>query len=395
MKILHTADWHAGRTLKGQDRTSEIRETLQEIAELAVQENVDLILVAGDVYDKKNPGADAEAAVYEFFLATGEASIPSVVIAGNHDAPSRLDAVSGLLSKTKTHVIGEAKVAGQGGTFEMQIGDEVARIAALPFVSERRIVRYADLLNSDPGQWSERYRNGMKMLIDNLTKTFKNDAVNLLMLHTAMDGATLANSEYSFHCTSGYSLSHDMLPDKANYVALGHIHKPQSIQDFSEQAGRYSGSILQLDFGEAGDDKHVYIVEAKAGMPTQLLMVHTLKSGKPLRNVRIDSAKDELEKKLHSLEEFAGWLKLSITLDKPRPGLKDRIKQQLPNALAVEFTFPEAETELSERVDVDKLNLLESYAKFYEAQRAKPLDDEMRSVFNELLEEHTDVGDVQ
>ncbi|MDQ3461346.1 MAG: exonuclease subunit SbcD, partial [Deinococcota bacterium] len=81
MKILHTADWHAGRTLHGVDRTPEIREALREIAALAVDEEVDLILVAGDLYDSKRPGPEAEEAVYEFFLTTGRAGIPSVVIA--------------------------------------------------------------------------------------------------------------------------------------------------------------------------------------------------------------------------------------------------------------------------------------------------------------------------
>ena len=390
MKILHTADWHAGRVLKGQDRTPEIRDALQEVAEVAKQHEVDLILVAGDVYDKKNPSAEAEAAVYEFFLSVGEAGIPSVVIAGNHDRPSRLDAVSGLLGKTQACVVGEAKVAGEGGLFELNVNGELARVAALPFVSERRIVRYADLLGHDPGQWTERYRRGMKLLIDNLTADFTPDAVNLLLLHTTMEGATLTNSEYSFHCGDSYTLSHDLLPERANYVALGHIHKPQPIQNFPEQAGRYAGSLIQLDFGEAGSDKHVYIVEAKAGKPTELLDIHTLKSGKPLKNVRIDVGKDELDKKLHAVADFGGWLKLSIQLDRPRPGLKDRIKQQLPNALAVEFSFPEAEAVQVEKIDADKLDLVAAYRQFYEAQQAKSLDDDLKRLFVELLEERSD-----
>ena len=76
---------------------------------------LDLIIVAGDVYDSKNPGADAERAVYEFFLNTGAAGIPSVVIAGNHDSPSRLDAIQNLLKLANVHLVGHPQVAGQGG----------------------------------------------------------------------------------------------------------------------------------------------------------------------------------------------------------------------------------------------------------------------------------------
>ena len=387
MKLLHTADWHAGRVLKGQSRTPEVGEALEEIASLAIEEQVDLILVAGDLYDKKNPGADAEAAVYRFFRTVSDAGIPSVVIAGNHDSPGRLDAVSSMLELAQTHVLGEAKVAGQGGAFQLQVGDEVAQIAALPFVSERRIVRYADLLNSDPGEWSRKYREGMQKLIANLSKDFSPEKVNLLLLHTAMDGATLANSEYVFHCTSSYSLGHESFPDRVNYVALGHIHKPQPVSGFNENVARYSGSLLQLDFGEVNDTKYAYIVDARAGQPTELVKAHEIKAGKELKHVRLNTAKDDWETKLMNLEEYPGWLKISLKLDKPRPGLKDRIKTWLPNALGIEFEYPGVELEQEADVDVDKIDLKDAYAQFYEAQRGKDLPQDLLGTFEELLAE--------
>ncbi|HEX7022281.1 MAG TPA: exonuclease subunit SbcD, partial [Trueperaceae bacterium] len=223
MKILHTADWHTGRTLHGVDRTPEIRAALQEIAALAIEEQVDLILVAGDLYDSRWPGPEAEAAVYEFFLTTGQAGIPSVVIAGNHDHPERLEASRELLRLVNVHTFGAVRVAGQGGAFRLQVGGEVAQVAALPFISERRIVKVAELLHEDPGHWRERYQEGMRKLVLNLTQDFAGDTVNLLMMHTAMTGATLANSEYEFHCTEAYSLGADIFPEACNYVALGHI----------------------------------------------------------------------------------------------------------------------------------------------------------------------------
>ena len=393
MKLLHTADWHAGRTLKGQDRTPELREALGEIAELAREQAVDLVLVPGDVYDKKTPSAEAEAAVYDFFLALSEAGIPSVVIAGNHDAPGRLDAVSGMFDLAGTRVLGEAKVAGQGGAFELHVGGETAQIAALPFVSERRIVRYGDLLGSDPGAWSEKYQAGMRRLITNLCEPFRDDSVNLLLLHTAMEGATLANSEYTFHCTSSYTLSADTLPEQVNYVALGHIHKPQSVSGFPDNAARYSGSLLQLDFGEAGDAKYAYVVEARAGRPTELLVAHEVQAGKKLKHLKIDASTaaglDELDRKLLEVQDFPGWLKLSLRVDRPRPGLKDRIKTQLPQVLSVEFLYPERE-QTRETVDVDKLDLTSAYRDFYAAQRGSELKDDLRDAFRALLEEQSD-----
>ena len=140
MRILHTADWHAGRSLLGIDRTPEVAEVLLEIAEIALDLEVDLILVAGDLFDGKSPGAAAEEAVFSFFLRTGQEGIKSVVIAGNHDSPARLDAFSRILKLTNVHMVGQPRVAGNGGVFRTEIKGQALQVATLPFISERRIV---------------------------------------------------------------------------------------------------------------------------------------------------------------------------------------------------------------------------------------------------------------
>ncbi len=385
VKLLHTADWHAGRSLHGVDRTGEIRDVLREIAELAKAERVDLILLAGDVYDNKNPSAEAEAAVYEFFLDTGRAGIPSVVIAGNHDSPSRLDAVSRLLKLSQVHAVGHPRVAGQGGVFDLPVNGEVARIAALPFVSERRIVKVGELLGSDPGQWLAKYQEGMRRLVANVTASFSSDAVNLLLMHATMDGATLSQSEYIFHCTESYALTPDLFPDRTNYVALGHIHKSQRVKNYAEGAGRYAGSILQLDFGEQGDDKFVYIVEAKAGRATETLRAVKLTAGKRLCRLSLDL--DGLERKLDEIEGFEGWLKITLKLEEPKPGLKDRIKRNHPNVLIVETELPDHEGEVAPGADLEKMSLLDAYAQYALEKRGLPLSDELRSAFDDLFAE--------
>jgi len=390
VKILHTADWHAGRSLHGVDRTPEIREVLQEIAEIALTQAVDLIIVAGDIYDNKNPGADADAAIYEFFMTTGAAGIPSVLIAGNHDSPSRLDAISHLLKLTNVHVVGHPQVAGSGGVFDLNIDGEVARVAALPFVSERRIVKVAELLEADPGQWIEKYQEGMRKLIGNLSAQFSNDVVNLLVMHGTMDGATLSNSEYTFHCTDTYALSGDIFPATTNYVAMGHIHKPQGISGVPEQAGRYAGSILQLDFGEQGDDKFVYIVEAQAGKPTELLEAVPLKAGKRLQRLSMDLP--TFESRVADLDMAAAWYKLKLKLEAPRPGLKDRIKADYPTILTVEVNLPDVEREEEETVDLAQLNLLEAYAQYHLEKRGQLPPDDLEKAFKTLYEEEEATG---
>lgn len=378
MKLLHTADWHAGRTLHGLERTPEIREVLAEIAEIAQTEAVDLILVAGDIFDNKNPSAEAEETIYDFFLRVRD--IPSVVIAGNHDSPQRLEALRQLLKLANVHVIGQPRIASQGGVFDLAVKNEVARIAALPFVSERRIVKVTELLEMDVGQQLERYQENMRKLISNLTASFDDDVVNILMMHATMDGATLSHSEYTFHSSETYALKPDILPITANYIALGHIHKPQGIKNFAENLGGYSGSIIQLDFGEA-EGKRVCIVEARAGQPTQVKDI-ALKAGKRLK--RLSLAYQDLERKHFDLLEFPGYLKLHITLDQPRPGLKDRIKQSLPNVLAVELELPEVEA-VATTQDTSQMNLLEAYHDYYKNERRQDMPPHLQEAFKELL----------
>jgi exonuclease SbcD len=384
VKILHTADWHAGRSLLGIDRTPEVAEALLEIAELAINEEVDLILVAGDLFDGKNPSAAAEAAVFAFFLETGRAGIRSVAIAGNHDSPARLDAIGGVLELTKVHTVGQPRVAGQGGVFQTAIKGQPVRVATLPFISERRIVRVHELLGGDAGQHREGYQHGIRKLIYNLTSGFNPDSVNLLMLHATMDGAALANSEYVFHSTESYTLGADVLPEKANYVALGHIHKAQSVQGLAGNAARYPGSILQLDFGEQGDDKTVLLLDARPGQPTEVIAEAPLRSGRSLRKISMDLS--ALDRKTSELSEFDGWLKLSIRLDSPRPGLKERILSSFQNVLAVETEIPELESLNEQGIDLDDLPLSEAYAQYYQTEKGQDLPEHLSEEFRNLHE---------
>lgn len=391
MKLLHTADWHLGRRLHGVDRTAEIAAVLSEIAELAKTEAVDLVVVAGDLFDSKNPSAEAEEAAYQFFLDIGSANIPSVVIAGNHDSPSRLDAVSQLLHLSRVAVVGQPRVSQHGGVFDVSCGAETVRVAALPFVSERRIVKVAALLESDPGEWLNKYREGMRRLILNLTASFSSEVVNLLVLHGTMHGATLARSEYQFHTADNYVLTPDVFPELCNYVALGHIHKSQGVQGYPEGAGRYAGSVVQLDFGEVGDDKAVFIIEAAPGRPTEMVKQYTIQGGKPLKQVTLTP--EQLERRLPELQNFAGYLKLVLELDEPRPGLKDRIMKDADNVLSVEVRLPVVASE-AQQIETSQLDLLASYVQYVESVRGKVPSDTLKESFTALLQKLDDEAGV-
>lgn len=382
LKILHTADWHAGRTLMGRDRTPEIRAALQEIAELALQESVDLVLVAGDVFDNRNPGAAAEEAVYEFFHTVGQAGIRSVVIAGNHDSPARLDAVSQVLGLAHVHVLGNPRSRTQGGTLVFGHNGFPVRVAGLPFVSERRIVKVEELLTLDATDQKRLYQQVIGEFIRNLTHEFASDGVNLLMMHGTMEHARLSASEYRFHSTKDYTLDPGLIPLSAGYTALGHMHMPQRIQNHPEARGRYSGSIIQLDFGEQADRKYVYLLSARPGQPVELLDEVRIRAGRQLQRVALTP--DDLDRRVLELADFEGWLKLVLKLDAPQPGLKDRIMGSLPNAISVEVEVASEVQAVDENIDLAALDLLDAYRSYYQEVRGSEPTEGLLAGFSEL-----------
>jgi exonuclease SbcD len=383
MRILHTADFHAGRTLRGLDRTPEIRAALGEIADLARSERADAVLVAGDLFDSVNPSADAESAVYDFFLRLKELGVPAVAIAGNHDSASRLAGLSRLLGWVGTQLVAQmtSNPLDVVRTVTARDGTELV-VAAFPFLSERRLVRYGDLVGGDVGQWRQKYRDGMGFFMNHLARGFRPNAVNTLMLHATVDGSSPSGSErdFLFDVTNAYTVSAQSFPAGAQYVALGHIHKPQ--QPCETPPAYYPGSIIELDFGEAGERKSVNLVEVEPGRPARVHVL-PLSSGRPLKVVRADL--DDLDRKLAAVKDFPGLLKVVVEVPggAPMPGLKDRVLRALPNTLAIETErVGEApRTTTRERDGLTPMQLFERY--YHERRGVNELPASLRAAFDE------------
>ncbi len=384
VRILHTADWHAGKTLMGRDRTPEIREALGELAEIARSRDVDLVLVAGDVFDNRNPTAEAEAAVYDFFGGLHEAGIPSVVIAGNHDSPRRLDAVAGLLRRSGATVVGEVRTSKAGGIHRQVIRGHEVRVAALPFASERRLLSGEKQRALDDSGRKPEYRRIMGDLILDLSREFSNSTVNLLLMHGTMEGARLSRTEYEFHSSEHYVLGSSMIPGSMQYLALGHIHDSQPVQGLAEYRGRYSGSLIQLDFGEADQDKFAWLVDLEPGRPAETVEAVTLESGRKLREHRLTV--EQLESMSPDLAGYQGWLKLKLLLDEPRPGLRERVMRELPNVMAVtsELRGAHEAADEEEAEDAGSLDLAAEYARYHQELRGKQPSERLTGAFREL-----------
>lgn len=383
MRLLHTSDWHLGRTLKGKDRTPEIRYALDQVLEIAQTYKIDGLLAAGDIFETPNPTAIAEDTAYRFFVKLHELNIPAVVIAGNHDSASRLDGVGRLLRQLGVRVIGKPRLASQGGVVKIETAHGLLNVGALPFASERRLLNSENLLTGDRG--TGKYKELMQQLMANLAQEgFTAKGVNVMMAHLTLDTATASNSEVPFYTRDTYSLAEGLIPGNAQYVALGHIHKPQQITRCSAPT-YYSGSLIQVDFGEVSDTKSVNIIDVEPGSPAQVEIV-PLTYQKSLQ--LIHTTQVELTQTLKEHAKYPGWLKFVVELDTHQPYLAQQVRDICPQALIVEprYSGTAATTEI-EQVDYRRFDPEASFRRYHQEQLATDPDERVVSAFADLYQE--------
>jgi exonuclease SbcD len=348
MKFLHTSDWHIGKPLRGRSRDNEYLAALEELLAIAKDEQVDALLIAGDTFDTAVPTPDAERIFFHFVGELVGANLPAVIIAGNHDHPRRMNAYAPVLGRLGVHVIGEPVAADEGGVIELpsRDGSETAVIAALPWVSERKVRDFDDLMKE--GRRAEQYAEGVANMMAHLAKSFRADAVNIMLAHVLMEDARIGgpeSGERPLHMGQTYVIRRQALPQTAQYIALGHVHMPQEAVLANAY---YSGSLLQCDFGEAGQAKRVNIIDVSPGRKANVTHV-PLKSIRQLRN--IGSAKQGVsldEIRALSNETQTGkladaYLKVWVKVDRPLPGLAQQVREMLPNAVDVVVERPSEE----------------------------------------------------
>ncbi len=324
MRILHTGDWHVGKTIRGNSRADEHQAVLAEITALAATHEVDAVLVAGDLFESSSPPADAERLVYQALLGLAETGAAVVVIAGNHDNARRLDAVAPVFAhgsrSAPVTVVATPRRPEDGGlvTIETNAGERL-NVACLPFLSQRGIVRAADLMVNAPFEHGQAYQTRMRELLDVLCSPFTADAVNVVLAHAFVIGGALGGGERTAHVIDDYAVPSQIFPVEASYVALGHIHRAQRIA--SGAPVHYAGAPLHLDFGDADVAKQVNLVEVKPGLPAAVTAL-PLSSGRRLLTIR--GRLDELIDRSDDLDPEA-WLRVQI--DEPaRVGLADDVR---------------------------------------------------------------------
>ena len=321
IRILHTADWHLGKKLDHFSRHDEQVLVMNEICEIADKEKVDLIIVAGDLYDTFNPPAESQDLFYKtLYKLTNKGSRTVVAIAGNHDMPERIEAPHPLAQNCgiifsgfpNTHVPifeieeGVKVVTSENGFVELMLPniDFPLRILLTPYANEVRLRTCLDKNDSE-----DDLRKILQEQWESLaTKYCDNKGVNLLVAHLYfMKKGEVAEEEPEgeksiLHIGGAQAIYSENVPKEIQYVALGHLHRYHSI-DKKPCPIVYSSSPLSYSFAEADQKKFVVVVEMTAGKPADYKAIELTK-GRPLKRAKFDDVEKAVEWLLENKEAY-------------------------------------------------------------------------------------------
>jgi DNA repair protein SbcD/Mre11 len=351
MRILHTADWHIGQTLNGWTRESEHAAFLGLLPDLVEDQGVDALVMAGDVFDGFNPSAESMQLLYDALLALHRRRphLTTVIVAGNHDPALRLEAPAALLRRIGVHVVGvmhrrdgEIDLARHLVPLRDAAGDIAAHVLAIPFL------RAADL----PGLGQNREREGGEQSTDEAGSPIARATRRLYREAVEASRATGAGMPLlatgHLHCAGGlesegaerrilvggeHAVPPELFPEDLSYVALGHLHRPQSI---GQERIRYSGAPFPLSATEIGYEHGVSILD----VDRHGTVATHVRLDRPVACLRLSVAPADLEAALTRLALDPGcprqrqpFLHLVLTPDGPAPGLAaeaERILSSLP-----------------------------------------------------------------
>jgi exonuclease SbcD len=352
--------------MRGRDRSEEHRAVLAELVEAAAGHRVDLTVVAGDLFDTGSPTPVSEDIVWRALMSLAEVS-PVVVVAGNHDNPGRIDAVAPLLRMGRIVALGSPRGSDGGGVVEV----EEARVGLLPWVSQRGIIKAEQIMGSDPDQHAGEYHARMQRVVEGLTAGMGPDTVNVLVSHVTVFGAQSGGGEHIF----GFGVPATVFPGHISYVALGHYHRQQKMPH--PGAVWYSGSPMQLDFGEVDDTKGLLVVEASPGKPAKVTTV-PITSGRRLVTVR-----GRLDEVLSRAGEVAdAYVKVVLT-ETARVGLADEVRAAIPDAVEVKLDSPKEKA--SDPEPRARLDPAEAFHRYLAEKGAD--DPRVETLFAELVDE--------
>lgn len=337
MKLLHTADWHLGQKFINHERTDEHRSFLNWLTSIIIHENIDALIVAGDIFDITNPPHYARQLYYQFLSSLLTTSCKHILITGgNHDSPSMLDAPKELFKALRIHVVGSISADPKDDIYECldENGKLEAVMVAVPFLRDRDL-KYISAFESGETRL-EQIKKGIihhyEMMAD-LVGPYLSQKIPIIVTgHLYARGGTASDVQNNIYLGNMDNIDPGMLPAVFDYVALGHLHKAQPIGKWRHI--RYSGSPIPLSFAEVKDKKSVTLVEfnGKESPSIRLLDVPQWRQLKTLQG-SLESIQQQINAISDSIHQQNGtpfaWVEIIVQSSHAIPGIDALLQEFL------------------------------------------------------------------
>lgn len=372
MKLIHISDLHLGKRVNEYSMLEDQEYILKKIINIIDDEKPDGMIIAGDVYDKSIPSAEAVQLFDEFLVRLAERKLQVFVISGNHDSPERIAFGSRLMDVSGIHM----SPVYDGNVLPISLEDEYGKvnIYMLPFLKPAHVRRFYE--DEEINSYTDAIRCAVsKMNIDSANR-------NILVTHQFVTGATRSESEEI--SVGGADNVDASVFESFDYVALGHIHSPQNC---GSEKVRYSGTPLKYSFSEARDQKSVTVVELGA------------KGNLCIRAVNLVPQHDLVELKgtyaeltLKSFYENTTWQEdythLTLTDEEDIPDAIGKLRTVYHHLMKLDYDNKRTRMsmEINGATDVETKSPLELFSDFYELQNNQPMTGEQSSYMRDLIE---------
>ncbi len=372
MKLIHLADLHLGKRVNEFSLLEDQEYILKEILNIVDAEKADGVIIAGDVYDKSLPSTEAVTMFDDFLVSLASRKLPVFIIAGNHDSPERLAFGNRLIDLSGIHI--SSVFDGKVKNYQLKDEEGPINIYLLPFIKP------ANVRAIYPDEKIESYDDALKVVVKNinLDKTQR----NILVTHQFITGAQRSDSEDLF--VGGLdNISAEVFKD-FDYVALGHIHRPQNIQ---KDLIRYCGSPLKYSFSEAKYDKSVTLIElGKKGdlnlSTVPLVPKHDMKE--------IKGTYDELTKKsfYDNTSYQNDYLHITLTDEEEVSEAIGKLRSVYPYLMKLDYDNQRTQTNQEiKAVDVEHKSPYELFSEFYEKRNNQPMSEQQSKYLNKVIED--------
>ncbi|MGB3344152.1 MAG: exonuclease subunit SbcD [Aequorivita sp.] len=397
MKILHTSDWHIGKQLLKYDLSEDLELFFDWLIDYIKTQNIDVLLVSGDIFDQANPSQAAYKQYYDLLKKLINLDCKIILTGGNHDSAAVLNAPAELLKAFDISVIGGATDEMTDMFIKVEKNNERIVVAAIPFLKDR------DIRKSVAGETYatkiEQIKSGLRTYFSNVNIHYSEhhaEEVFVLMGHLYVQGSELSESERDIQIGNQAGVEADMFEGIPHYVALGHIHKPQIVS--LEKNIHYCGSPIPLSFSEKEDCKQINVITIENN---QLANVEIVPIPKHRNLVTFEGSSQEVEEKLNSYSEETTLTSLAeIIVNEGNESLERRqafeeLINSQPNPrieivksrLNFKSKIRGASDAFAVGTDVADVTPMQMFEKKLELQSGLENTDELKNAFREILEE--------